>query len=40
MQNDLTDHPVSSITQAQVETGVAQVKIQAQAVWTGLAAPI
>jgi hypothetical protein len=29
---------VSSITQAEVEARVAQVKIQAQAVWTGRAA--
>jgi hypothetical protein len=29
------DHPVSSITQAEVEARVAQVKIQAQAAWTG-----
>jgi hypothetical protein len=29
------DRPVSSITQAEVEARVAQVKIQAQAVWTG-----
>jgi hypothetical protein len=28
------DHPVSSITQAEVEVRVAQVKTQAQAVWT------
>jgi hypothetical protein len=28
------DHPVSSITQAEVEVRVAQVKMQAQAVWT------
>ena len=28
------DHPVSSITQAEVELRVAQVKTQAQAVWT------
>ena len=29
------DHPVSSITQAEVAVRVAQVKVQAQAVWTG-----
>lgn len=28
------DHPVSSITQAEVEVRVAQVKTQAQAIWT------
>ncbi len=29
------DHPVSSITQAEVEIRVAQVKMQAQTVWMG-----
>ena len=32
------DHPVSSITQAEVAVRVAQVNVQAQAVWTGRAA--
>jgi hypothetical protein len=32
------DHPVSSITQAEVEARVAQVQIQTQAVWTERAA--
>jgi hypothetical protein len=31
---------VSSITQAEVEVRVAQVKTQAQAVWTGRAATV
>jgi hypothetical protein len=34
------DHPVSSITQAEVEVRVAQVKAQAQAVWTGRPATV
>jgi hypothetical protein len=34
------DHPVSSITQAEIEVRVAQVKIQAQAVWTGCAVKV
>jgi hypothetical protein len=34
------DHPVSSITQAEVEVRVAQVKTQAQAVWTGRSATV
>jgi hypothetical protein len=34
------DHPVSSITEAEVEVRVAQVKVQAQAVWTGRTANI
>jgi hypothetical protein len=32
------DHPVSSITQAEAEARVAQVKTQTQVVWTGRAA--
>jgi hypothetical protein len=34
------DHPVSSITQAEVEVRVAQVKTQAQAVWIGRSATV
>ena len=34
------DHPVSSITQAEVEVRVAQVKTQAQVVWTGCPATV
>ena len=34
------DHPVSSITEADVEVRVAQVKTQAQVVWTGCPATV